>query len=64
MYYKTIRNSVQTQRYLARSIRSRDFFLKDVGIILSGGPYSVYDEAAPHVDPEVEFPSSVQWARF
>jgi GMP synthase (glutamine-hydrolysing) len=23
------------------------------GIILSGGPYSVYEEGAPHVDPAV-----------
>ena len=26
---------------------------KPVGVILSGGPYSVYEEGAPHVDPAV-----------
>ena len=26
---------------------------KAKGIILSGGPYSVYDQGAPHVDPAV-----------
>ncbi|KZZ95087.1 GMP synthase subunit B [Ascosphaera apis ARSEF 7405] len=26
---------------------------KPKGVILSGGPYSVYEEGAPHVDPEV-----------
>lgn len=24
-----------------------------IGIILSGSPYSVYDDGAPHVDPDV-----------
>ncbi|KAI7171198.1 hypothetical protein KC352_g22381, partial [Hortaea werneckii] len=27
--------------------------LNPKGVILSGGPYSVYEEGAPHVDPEV-----------
>lgn len=26
---------------------------KPKGIILSGGPYSVYEEGSPHVDPAV-----------
>ncbi|KAI9877045.1 MAG: GMP synthase (glutamine-hydrolyzing), partial [Watsoniomyces obsoletus] len=26
---------------------------KPIGVILSGGPYSVYEEGAPHVDPGV-----------
>ncbi|KAI9352514.1 hypothetical protein DFJ73DRAFT_829982 [Zopfochytrium polystomum] len=31
----------------------RDLKFKPKGVILSGGPYSVYEEGAPHVDPEV-----------
>lgn len=32
-----------------QSLKDLDF--KPVGVILSGGPYSVYDQGAPHVDP-------------
>ncbi|KAG6873482.1 GMP synthase (glutamine-hydrolyzing) [Termitomyces sp. Mi166 len=32
---------------------SQDIKFKPKGIILSGSPYSVYDEGAPHVDPAV-----------
>jgi GMP synthase-like glutamine amidotransferase len=28
-----------------------DLTWKPKGIILSGGPYSVYEEGAPHIDP-------------
>ncbi|KZP20686.1 GMP synthase [Athelia psychrophila] len=31
----------------------KDLTFKPKGIILSGSPYSVYDDDAPHVDPEV-----------
>ncbi|THH31520.1 hypothetical protein EUX98_g2670 [Antrodiella citrinella] len=31
----------------------KDLKLKPKGIILSGSPYSVYDDEAPHVDPDV-----------
>jgi len=30
-----------------------DLDFKPKGIILSGGPYSVYEEGSPHVDPAV-----------
>jgi GMP synthase (glutamine-hydrolysing) len=30
-----------------------DIPFKPVGVILSGGPYSVYDKGSPHVDPAV-----------
>ncbi|PSK38095.1 GMP synthase [Elsinoe australis] len=30
-----------------------DLDFKPVGVILSGGPYSVYEEGSPHVDPAV-----------
>lgn len=30
-----------------------DLDYKPKGVILSGGPYSVYEDGAPHVDPAV-----------
>ncbi|KAF8339712.1 GMP synthase [Cantharellus anzutake] len=38
---------------LACTQKIRDLKWKPKGIILSGSPYSVYDEDAPHVDPEI-----------
>ncbi|KAM0285458.1 hypothetical protein ACHAQH_001407 [Verticillium albo-atrum] len=38
---------------LSCSTKLADLTWKPVGVILSGGPSSVYDEGAPHVDPAV-----------
>ena len=58
----------QTAQLIARRVRDQNVFcqlvrhdlsldrireLKPKGLILSGGPASVYDENAPHVDPEL-----------
>lgn len=58
----------QTAQLIARRVRDRNVFcqlvrhdlpldrireLKPKGLILSGGPASVYEENAPHVDPEL-----------
>ena len=57
LYYKNRGSSFQTKR----QTQSRSWFSEtmliclffSVGIILSGSPYSVYDQDAPHVDPAV-----------
>ncbi|KAI8620034.1 class I glutamine amidotransferase-like protein, partial [Chytriomyces sp. MP71] len=36
---------------LACNIKLSELKFKPKGIILSGGPYSVYEEGSPHVDP-------------
>ncbi|KAJ3090680.1 GMP synthase (glutamine-hydrolyzing), partial [Quaeritorhiza haematococci] len=38
---------------LACTIKISELKFKPKGVILSGGPFSVYDADAPHVDPEV-----------
>jgi Glutamine amidotransferase class-I len=35
------------------ALRSLTFFYVLLGIILSGSPYSVYDEGSPHADPRI-----------
>ena len=46
---------METKRYLSSNIFEQCTCLiaSIEGIILSGSPYSVYDDDAPHVDPSV-----------
>lgn len=39
--------------FAACTQKIKDLDFKPKGVILSGGPYSVYDKDAPHVDPAV-----------
>ena len=53
---KRSKNSDGNPRVRVYPLSPRSLFLNpylSVGVILSGSPYSVYDNDSPHVDPEV-----------
>ena len=56
LYTKDQRSILEAQRQSLLALEAVDscsHFEPPVGIILSGSPYSVYDDDAPHVDPHV-----------